>query len=260
MQADTKATQSRRRINRFLNHERYIISDRIATVAIPEQKETLIRLMHLNNQSENELIHSKCNEFDSLETKLTLFQQLQSEINQTIDQLHNIHDPTHVLGKEIESFKEALAQALSNAVEEDLFAHPKAISKIWQECQSHFFIVMKKFNEIQYIYSYKNITRSAEPFSQTFVSDLTKQLAECRKLLEVQRLTWAMRNTISLDRQRALTILDLSETASHNDIRQAYLRLCFIHHPDKGGDPKVFSTIHAAYEFLTNREAIASRF
>ena len=66
-----------------------------------------------------------------------------------------------------------------------------------------------------------------------------------------QRLTWENRNTISLDRRRALKIFNLAETATPSDIRKAYRRLSLIHHPDKGGQSNVFNTIHAAYEILT---------
>ena len=97
-----------------------IISDRIATIAIPKQKETLTRLWHLYNHPEHELISSSCHASDSLETKLALFQRLESEINHTRDQLHEMHDPTHVLGKEFDSLRQELGQTFSDAFQNAL--------------------------------------------------------------------------------------------------------------------------------------------
>lgn len=48
----------------------------------------------------------------------------------------------------------------------------------------------------------------------------------------------------------AYEILNLSNNASTIEIRKQYLKLVMLHHPDKGGDPKDFIRIQAAYELL----------
>ena len=48
-------------------------------------------------------------------------------------------------------------------------------------------------------------------------------------------------------------ILELDSTATAEQIRRAYLRLADLHHPDRGGDPKVFKRIQEAYEELLKR-------
>lgn len=48
----------------------------------------------------------------------------------------------------------------------------------------------------------------------------------------------------------ALSILGLEQGASWSDIQQQYRRLARQHHPDKGGDPKVFVEIRQAFESL----------
>ena len=45
-------------------------------------------------------------------------------------------------------------------------------------------------------------------------------------------------------------ILGVSSTATEKEIRKKYYSLSFIHHPDKGGDSKVFSEMTEAYDIL----------
>lgn len=233
-----------------------IISDRIATVAIPKQKKTLTRLMQLYSaQPKDELIGSSCNASDPLEIKLTQFQQLQREIHEALDQLHKMHDPEDALGKEIKSLGQEIEQKLSDCFR-DLFSYIRSganggLEGFLKEIDNYFSFVKKKFYEIDCDYSYKNVTQLDEAFPQNFVSGLKKQIADCQKLLGDQYLAWNTRGTISLDRQRALKILGLSENPSGIEIGKAYKRLSLIHHPDKGGQAPVFDFIHRAYEFLT---------
>lgn len=56
----------------------------------------------------------------------------------------------------------------------------------------------------------------------------------------------------------AYEILELSGNASTQDIRKQYLKLVKLHHPDKGGDPKVFIKIQAAYEILKSMDSSAA--
>lgn len=211
-----------------------------------------------SSEEMNSDVDLSCDESDSLETKLEVFKNIQSEINQTIDQLHEIHDPTDELKKACEDLNKELEQAISDAYDvakREFCSHrPLTFSGLkdcGQRVRDHFFLVTKKSNEIQYIYSYKNVTESGEDFSQNFVSDLLEKITECRKLLESQHRTWnIMSSTIPLDRQRALEILGLTATVKFNEIRRSYLRLSLIHHPDKGGQEEVFKKIKEAYELL----------
>ncbi len=45
-------------------------------------------------------------------------------------------------------------------------------------------------------------------------------------------------------------ILGISNDSSESQIKKAYYKLSFIHHPDKGGDKDVFSEITEAYDVL----------
>src|SRR3990167_8036008 len=43
-------------------------------------------------------------------------------------------------------------------------------------------------------------------------------------------------------------VLGLTKDANNIEIKQAYIRLAKIHHPDKGGDPLVFDQMQKAYD------------
>ncbi len=45
-------------------------------------------------------------------------------------------------------------------------------------------------------------------------------------------------------------ILDLDETATTNEIKERWRRLCHEHHPDRGGDAAKFDEIMTAYKQL----------
>jgi DnaJ family protein A protein 2 len=47
-------------------------------------------------------------------------------------------------------------------------------------------------------------------------------------------------------------ILEIPRDSTESDIKKAYLRLCLIHHPDKGGDAEKFHLITSSYEKLTD--------
>jgi len=52
------------------------------------------------------------------------------------------------------------------------------------------------------------------------------------------------------DKQAALVILELTPDANYDEVKQQYRRLAQKHHPDKGGDTKVFKKISAAKQLL----------
>lgn len=47
-------------------------------------------------------------------------------------------------------------------------------------------------------------------------------------------------------------ILGLNESASQDEVKQAYKKLALLHHPDRGGDPKNFAKITDAYQNIKN--------
>lgn len=54
--------------------------------------------------------------------------------------------------------------------------------------------------------------------------------------------------TASLDDDRRL--LGVPEDAGRDELRRAYHRLAFLHHPDRGGDAVRLAAVQAAYERL----------
>lgn len=48
--------------------------------------------------------------------------------------------------------------------------------------------------------------------------------------------------------------LGVTKDASEAEIKKAFRKLAMVHHPDKGGDPEMFTKIQAAYEILSNPE------
>jgi len=49
-------------------------------------------------------------------------------------------------------------------------------------------------------------------------------------------------------------LLEISETATTEEVRRAYRKKALIHHPDKGGDKEMFQAIGRAYEVLSDPE------
>jgi len=48
------------------------------------------------------------------------------------------------------------------------------------------------------------------------------------------------------------SILGVLNTSTESEIKKAYYKLSFTHHPDKGGDPNTFSEITEAYDILVD--------
>lgn len=49
-------------------------------------------------------------------------------------------------------------------------------------------------------------------------------------------------------------ILGVPKTASDDDVKKAYRKQAMKHHPDRGGDEKLFKELNEAYEILSNKE------
>lgn len=56
------------------------------------------------------------------------------------------------------------------------------------------------------------------------------------------------------DNKKYYDILGVSKDASQDDLKQAYRKLAFKNHPDKGGDPEKFKEISQAYDVLSDPE------
>ena len=61
-------------------------------------------------------------------------------------------------------------------------------------------------------------------------------------------------NTRRNTRNNLYTIMELQPGASQSNIRKAYRRLAFEHHPDKGGNVEKFKKLQNAYNKLKNLE------
>jgi DnaJ-class molecular chaperone len=59
---------------------------------------------------------------------------------------------------------------------------------------------------------------------------------------------------VNIDFSQYLIVLGLDPNQQHTaeEVKKKYRELCFIHHPDKGGDPEMFKKINMAYEMITN--------
>jgi DnaJ-class molecular chaperone len=57
-----------------------------------------------------------------------------------------------------------------------------------------------------------------------------------------------------IQRQQALAVLGLPQTATPQQIKHRYRTLAKRHHPDRGGDQRQMQKIIAAYEFLMKEQ------
>jgi hypothetical protein len=58
-----------------------------------------------------------------------------------------------------------------------------------------------------------------------------------------------------MSRDRARRLLEVSGSAEPEQVKRAYRRLVRDHHPDTGGDPRIFVALRAAYELLLDEPA-----
>jgi DnaJ family protein A protein 2 len=57
-----------------------------------------------------------------------------------------------------------------------------------------------------------------------------------------------------VDNESYYKLLELSKTASFDEIKKSFRKLALKHHPDRGGDKEVFQKIQTAYEVLSDKE------
>jgi DnaJ family protein A protein 2 len=50
-------------------------------------------------------------------------------------------------------------------------------------------------------------------------------------------------------------VLDVDMEVKSDEIKNAYIKLVKVHHPDHGGNPEMFQQITSAYEILYNKES-----
>ena len=60
-----------------------------------------------------------------------------------------------------------------------------------------------------------------------------------------------------MTREQAARLLELRLPASHGQVKRAYRRLAREHHPDRGGDVRVFHQLQSAYERLGDADTAA---
>jgi DnaJ-domain-containing protein 1 len=59
--------------------------------------------------------------------------------------------------------------------------------------------------------------------------------------------------TSTLDKDNPLEVMGFDSMPSKSDLDKRYRELVMKHHPDRGGDPKEFKRIHAAWSILTEQ-------
>lgn len=59
-------------------------------------------------------------------------------------------------------------------------------------------------------------------------------------------------NGTEVDNKKLYEVLEVSPTATQDEIKKAYKKLALKHHPDKGGDPEKFKEVNAANEVLSD--------
>lgn len=107
-------------------------------------------------------------------------------------------------------------------------------------------------------------SRSLEHLASFVASDprqvALRELEELREV--VDRLEWDVAeacrfetkpppNTTRPSVDDPYTLLGVLRGARRSDIKEAYRRMAFEHHPDRGGDPALFRAVVAAYQTLT---------
>lgn len=236
--------------NKLKDHDS-LVSERLAPMVISHQQHILSQLKKLQNTSrpESEGFDNSTQPSPTLES----FRALSLEISKTIDVLHRLHDPESIIKNKLDNLdkcqSEFFNQVYHDAIRSDIIKLG-GLGGLWKSYNLHFINVMKQRDEIEYIFSYRNVTEGDDVFSNSFVTDLTEQIDQCQKMFNAARLTWNAIKPGSLDKRQALIILGLTDPASLEEITKSYRKLALIHHPDKGGQAHVFNIIKEAYDFL----------
>ena len=126
-------------------------------------------------------------------------------------------------------------------------------------CQKVFQDFQQKSKSFEYQYLFQRLRITQELIQQSVDASLNKEGRE-REFEEWARRSGAyQRFQDVLNRksffQDAYTILGVQRNSSHSEIKSAYRRLCFSHHPDRGGDAERFIEINAAYEQIRRTTA-----
>ena len=227
------------------------VSDTTRMHAICKQQERLILLKSLIGDSS---ASTSIQDSASKDEKLKYFNDLTLEIEKTTAKLHTIHDPDCKVQRELESLDKNRERALLDALESLKKNQIYRLSIMY----NHFYFVNKKYNEIQFMYSYQHIENPLTFEAKTFIADLLREISLCQTLLNEANRSWSLKQpqNVSLNRQRALAILGLDKGATLETIKTTYRKLALIHHPDKGGDEATFKILFGAYEYLTSSSTL----
>lgn len=127
---------------------------------------------------------------------------------------------------------------------------------------------LNKYNIVYDMNDLKDLWASLIAYNQTHllsylkVSDLAKlKVANAKAILELCTLSFGTLNQVlnTLNDSRLLSCIireKLGGIAMSSDVNEAFKRWCIKHHPDKGGDPNVFSDVNETYQKWKKEGAI----
>ncbi len=263
---DSENMQTKRMMTEKLNNLANIISGPLTATVIPKERLRLSLLKRLSpNLADTDTERFQCSEDLSLDNKLNIFKELQSEIKKTITYLQQQIDPTSNLKEEIDSLQKQIYEYIDSA-KLDLIKKLKAhqiqgnLAINITKHLTHFNSVLKKLNEIKQIYSFENAIESLESgtnietvianIANHLSSEIREKIERCRTTLNLTNLAWHSNFfslTDSIHPERARIILGIEKDT---DAKKAYYSLSKIHHPDKGGDRDNFEIIKKAYDSI----------
>lgn len=242
-------SSSKEKLQSQLPFFRDFVSDESRMDAINKQKKRLISLKSLmGDLSPSTTIQDSA----SKDEKLKHFNELSSEIEKMIAKLHTIHDPENTVQQALESLGKDLDNAYFGATAFSRYRKASCWATRVEDYYNRFFFVYKKFDEIQFMYSYQDIEDPLTFQPKDFIDNILKEISACQILFN-EKQSWKPEQKLtklSLNRQKALAILGLDEEATPETIKKTYKKLALIHHPDKGGSEEIFKILNNAYAFL----------